>query len=677
MAFPTPTLDDRTAQQIVDQAKRLIPRFCPEWTDHNVSDPGVALIELFAWMTELLLYRVNQVPDRMYVRFLEMVGIQLQPPRPAFAEVTFYTTRPLLGSQGEGQQPGRQEESISIEVGTEVATARSEGAAPVVFTTEKTVTMRPPIVTSLYTAGNDTQVSLTDRNLALLNNADARQVLDVFPQPASDGDGLYLRLLNDHSYNLLAVIIKTQTEYGATGIKPEAPPWRWEVSQEGDTWAPCEIGDDKTGGFSYSGELQLLVPATSQASVRGVEGFWLRCVVAGQLTTGPQEERNWYNRTPILTSLRVEVRGATASAINALIIKNESLGISSGAPGQIFQLQQRPVLPLVAEHDLLMIDGEPWRYVPDFAQTEPEQQVFTLDYLEGLIRLPPAALQPNGSVRYYGAVPEVKADLQMARYQAWGGHVGVLPAGALTVLRSSIKYIARVENRRASSEGLRAESPDDARIRAPERLRTITRAVTAQDYVHWASQIPGVARACCIQPGEVGQANAVERPHPGYVEVHVLPQAENPLLPQLDEHTLDEELKTALLERLNELRPLGIAVKPLRVKLVSVAVRATVRPTARLNSDARDKLKSEAQMALTLFLNPYLGGPDGKGWPFGRAIYLAELYARLQQVRGVAIAEDVVVTVNGAAVTTSRIELAAGALACSASHEVQVLEEPA
>jgi hypothetical protein len=48
MAFPTPSLDDRTAQQIVDQAKRLIPTFCPEWTDHNVSDPGVALIELFA-----------------------------------------------------------------------------------------------------------------------------------------------------------------------------------------------------------------------------------------------------------------------------------------------------------------------------------------------------------------------------------------------------------------------------------------------------------------------------------------------------------------------------------------------------------------------------------------------------------------------------------------------------
>ena len=78
----TPMLDDRKFQDIVDQAKRLIPRYCPEWTDHNVSDPGVTLIELFAWMTDLLLYRVNQVPERKYIRFLEMIGAAPAPGPP-------------------------------------------------------------------------------------------------------------------------------------------------------------------------------------------------------------------------------------------------------------------------------------------------------------------------------------------------------------------------------------------------------------------------------------------------------------------------------------------------------------------------------------------------------------------------------------------------------------------
>ena len=54
MALPVPNLDDRRFQDLVDDAKRLVQQRCPEWTDHNVSDPGVTLIELFAWMTDQL-----------------------------------------------------------------------------------------------------------------------------------------------------------------------------------------------------------------------------------------------------------------------------------------------------------------------------------------------------------------------------------------------------------------------------------------------------------------------------------------------------------------------------------------------------------------------------------------------------------------------------------------------
>ena len=89
MPLPTPGLDDRTFQDIVDEAKRLIPQYCPEWTNHNVSDPGVALIELFAWMSEMVLYRVNQVPDRLYTHFLNLVGIEPFPPSVDRTDLTF------------------------------------------------------------------------------------------------------------------------------------------------------------------------------------------------------------------------------------------------------------------------------------------------------------------------------------------------------------------------------------------------------------------------------------------------------------------------------------------------------------------------------------------------------------------------------------------------------------
>ena len=90
MALPAPNLDDRTFQDIVDEAKRLIPRYTPEWTNHNLSDPGVALIELFAWMSEMVLFRVNQVPDRLFVHFLNLVGIEPFPPSVARADLTFW-----------------------------------------------------------------------------------------------------------------------------------------------------------------------------------------------------------------------------------------------------------------------------------------------------------------------------------------------------------------------------------------------------------------------------------------------------------------------------------------------------------------------------------------------------------------------------------------------------------
>src|SRR5580700_4973213 len=90
MPLPVPNLDDRRFQDLVDDAKRLVMRRCPEWTDHNVSDPGVTLIETFAFMTDQLLYRVNRIPDRLYLAFLNLIGLRMLPPTAARAPLTFW-----------------------------------------------------------------------------------------------------------------------------------------------------------------------------------------------------------------------------------------------------------------------------------------------------------------------------------------------------------------------------------------------------------------------------------------------------------------------------------------------------------------------------------------------------------------------------------------------------------
>ncbi len=94
MRLPEIQLDDRRFQDLVSEARTKITRSCPEWTEHNVSDPGITLIELFAWMTEMTIYRLNRVPDKLHVKLLELLGIRLDGPSAARTAVRFRLAAP-------------------------------------------------------------------------------------------------------------------------------------------------------------------------------------------------------------------------------------------------------------------------------------------------------------------------------------------------------------------------------------------------------------------------------------------------------------------------------------------------------------------------------------------------------------------------------------------------------
>src|SRR5215470_13510915 len=96
MAFPDIRLDDRRFEDLVAEAKRRIPGYTPEWTDLNDSDPGMTLVQLFAWLAEMMLWRLNRVPDKNFIKFLGLVGIDLKPAVPARAELTFTLSAPGL-----------------------------------------------------------------------------------------------------------------------------------------------------------------------------------------------------------------------------------------------------------------------------------------------------------------------------------------------------------------------------------------------------------------------------------------------------------------------------------------------------------------------------------------------------------------------------------------------------
>jgi predicted phage baseplate assembly protein len=85
MSIALPNLDDRRWVDLVEEGRSLIPFYSTEWTDHNVHDPGITLIELFAWLAEMDIFQLDRIPERNLRAFLSLIGVRPNPPAPALA----------------------------------------------------------------------------------------------------------------------------------------------------------------------------------------------------------------------------------------------------------------------------------------------------------------------------------------------------------------------------------------------------------------------------------------------------------------------------------------------------------------------------------------------------------------------------------------------------------------
>jgi predicted phage baseplate assembly protein len=363
--------------------------------------------------------------------------------------------------------------------------------------------------------------------------------------------------------------------------------------------------------------------------------------------------------------------------------RNEVLGRSDGTPGQTFTLQNIPLLSRDRNRDYLVVTppgGEPenWQETGDFSESRENDRHYTLDSLTGELALGPSLLQPNGKVYSFGAVPPKGALLQMTRYQHGGGSVGNLPVGAISIMKSSIPYVARVVNRRSASGGLDPQTLDNAKLQAPQTLRSRTRAVTADDYEHIATRTPGVGRAHCVTPG--AQPGRQELPPPGHVVVLVLPaidKVDSAAIPP-DQLVLSDSLAQTVQAQLDAQRLLGTTVEVRAHRLMWVSVNATLRVAAGTDPAVMEDARMKAESLLYRYINPYTGGPQGDGWPLGRDLNRAELLGLLQQIPVVEYADGLRVTVaeaQAAAVSVTAAQhliVPHDALVCSGQHRVRV-----
>lgn len=122
MPLPLPNLDDRTFADLTQELRSLIHQYDKQWTNHNPSDPGITLIELFAWHAELLMYRMNRLEQRSYLGFLELLGVQ---PEGAQAVLTFEVNLPFAALPP----------TFSLPRGTRVSARNARSLEEIVFET--------------------------------------------------------------------------------------------------------------------------------------------------------------------------------------------------------------------------------------------------------------------------------------------------------------------------------------------------------------------------------------------------------------------------------------------------------------------------------------------------------------------------------------------------------------
>ena len=616
MPLPEPRLDDRHFQDIVNEAKGLIPRYCPEWTDHNLSDPGVTLIELFAWMTDLMLYRLNRVPDKNYIRFMDLIGIRLQGATPARAPITFWLSAP---------QPG----TVTITKGAEVATVRTGDQAAITFTTDEDLTVIPPTLRMAWTSSDEQNFVDQTPKLDL-----ATELFEAFQRKPIAGDALYLGFGENLSQNIFSLTIDCRVE--GIGVDPKDPPLAWEAwCGDGKNWVRCDVDSDGTGGLNTAGTVILHVPRGMEAKQLGKQrAFWVRVRVVPARPKQPT-----YSASPRINTIKAVTIGGTAWATHSLVIRNEVLGRSDGTPGQVLRIENRPVLPR-QENEVLEIQNEvgdwiPWQEVETFTNSTGDDPHYVIDNVSGEVQFGPAIRQPNGVERYYGLIPAKGKQIRFRQYRSGGGIIGNVGANTLTVLKSSIPYVAHVNNRIPAAGGLDQESLDSAKMRAPQALRTRNRAVTAEDFEHLAKQASqSVARARCIQAQSEEKTDA---PAPGTVEVLIVPQVAvgGRITPQTLQPApeLIEEVKKYLDER--RLLTTNLVVdSPV---YVGVAVEATVMVHKHASVE---RVQSQIVERLSKYVDPLIGGADGAGWPFGRDLYLSEVLTIMQSVSGVEFVQD-------------------------------------
>jgi hypothetical protein len=713
MPLVIPTLDDRKYQELLDEALARIPVHTPEWTNFNRSDPGVTLIEIFAFMTENLLYRSNQIPERNRKKFLKLLGIPLQAASSAQGIVTLINERGPL-------------ETITLNAGLEVR------AGQVPFRTEQGLDVLP-IETRMYYKREVANASqpLKDYYNQLYASflkpqlTATAQLYEVAPFPSSQSTVVDLGKAAIDNSLWIALLVRASDK--PADNTPEAIEELKErvrrkiggkVLSLGVVPSPSEAGLKLAAGTKENTESKSLL--TYEAPIgetlsqveserlpryRALEAISPTNILFSpgvvQITLPAASElKLWDNLDPLesgvgdfpptledtnldsrlLTWVRVRTTAAAEArllwaGINATAVAqrarvtNELLPVGTGAPDQTATLSKIPVIPGSVRLTLSLPNlSEEWTEIADLTEAGPEVpvrdqrkppgspvevnnrvKVFTLNAESGEIRFGDGL---RGARPPLGAIIRADYDYGVGR----DGNVNENAINNSPALPAGIK----VTNAVPTWGGAEAESVSEGEKQIARYLQHRERLVTVEDFKTITMRTPGVdlgrVEVLTAFNPQLGSNDAGDAP--GAVTLMVIPKydAVQPDAPVPDRIFLDTICKYIDQRRLvtSEIFLRGPVYKPL---YISIGI--NVEPGFSV-AEIRETVKQE----LLNFLSPLPAittndcqkiHPDG--YPLGKPVVALELLSVANRVRGVLLVNPNVLLAEGTGATTSQIEM--------------------
>jgi predicted phage baseplate assembly protein len=597
-------LDDTRFDELLETARSLIPTLAPEWTDHNVHDPGIMLTELIAWISEAQIYSLGRLRRDERIAYAALSGVRAQGPEPARGLVWPSNT---LGADA---APARARDTI---VSTDAPVTTDRPDAPAFRST------RPVLLTGARLVGLRTRLrngTLRDWTRA---NGQSGTTFMPFSDPPDPEERLELQLEGPLVTTKVdaGVLLSIGIEVETPAVQDEPPAQargglrlRVSRSQSGDEHALALV-HDTTDGLLHSGVL-LLSLADIAPSSDDVSTLVIRSA-GGPLLRSPRVRRVALNVLPVVQEEDVS---------------DESAQFGTGMPDQRYRLRREGLMTRrgssPAVWSIESSGRQPWVQVDDLASRGPGDRVYALDPAAGVLAFGNGV---NGQAFPAGSPLQVD-------YLVSAGARGNVPADA----RWTIAGVAGVfgTNREPMAGGRGRETPSELRQIARRRLGTARPLVTATDLqgAALAMRDLGVARAIELPPG------AFPGRHPRGLRVLVAAGTHG-----VDGASAEPPRWLATVAaRLAPRLPLGQRLQVIGPRYV------TVRVTAQLVAAPRADPVAVASAALDVLraeLAPVAGVGVDKAWPFGRDIGVLTVKGWLRRVPDVVKVADVQLTADG------------------------------